>query len=109
MRNWCQRTTSTFRPDLSVRRSRHYCSLCLLACRRLFAKGPAKSFIGFSVTGIVDHGNAVPTSRIAADLKRSREATLLDVERLEAGNYISRLAFQNLMFLEHQKSPLPAV
>ena len=42
--------------------------------------------------GIVDHGKPIPTSRIAADLKRSREATLVNLERLEAGNYISRLA-----------------
>jgi hypothetical protein len=32
------------------------------------------------------------TSRIAADLKRSREATLANLERLEVGNYISRSA-----------------
>jgi biotin operon repressor len=42
--------------------------------------------------GIVDHGNPVPTNRIAADLKRSREATLANLERLEAGNYINRSA-----------------
>jgi hypothetical protein len=42
--------------------------------------------------GIVDHGNPIPTSRIASDLKRSREATLVNLERLEAGNYISRSA-----------------
>jgi hypothetical protein len=42
--------------------------------------------------GVVDHGNAIPTSRIATDLKRSREATLANLERLEAGNYISRSA-----------------
>ena len=42
--------------------------------------------------GIVDHGNPVPTFRIAADLKRSREATLANLERLEAGNYIKRSA-----------------
>lgn len=42
--------------------------------------------------GMVDHGNPIPTSRIAADLKRSREATLVNLERLEAGNYISRSA-----------------
>lgn len=40
--------------------------------------------------GIVDHGNPIPTSRIAADLQRSREATLANLERLEAGNYIQR-------------------
>jgi hypothetical protein len=42
--------------------------------------------------GIVDSGNPIPTSRIAADLKRSREATLVNLERLEAGNYIKRSA-----------------
>jgi hypothetical protein len=42
--------------------------------------------------GIVDHGNPVPTNRIAADLGRSRDATLTNLERLEAGNYIERLA-----------------
>ena len=35
--------------------------------------------------GIVDHGNPVPTSRIAADLGRSRD-------RLESSNYIERSA-----------------
>ena len=47
--------------------------------------------IGKSV-GIVNHGQPVPTSRIAADLKRSREATLANLEKLEAGNYIERSA-----------------
>jgi biotin operon repressor len=42
--------------------------------------------------GIVEHGNPVPTSRIAADLGRSRDATLTNLERLEAGNYIERSA-----------------
>ena len=42
--------------------------------------------------GIVDRGNPIPTSRIAGDLKRSREATLVNLEKLEAGNYISRSA-----------------
>jgi hypothetical protein len=42
--------------------------------------------------GIVDHGKPIPTSRIATDLKRSREATLVNLERLEAGKYISRSA-----------------
>lgn len=42
--------------------------------------------------GIVDYGNPIPTSRIASDLKRSREATLVNLERLEAGNYINRSA-----------------
>src|SRR5713226_5648360 len=42
--------------------------------------------------GIVDHGNPVPTNRIAADLKRSRDATLTNLVRLEAGNYIERSA-----------------
>ena len=40
----------------------------------------------------VDHGNPVPTSRIAADLRRSKEATLANLEKLEAGNYIERSA-----------------
>ena len=34
--------------------------------------------------GIVDHGTPVPTNRIAADLQRSREATLANLEKLEA-------------------------
>jgi hypothetical protein len=34
--------------------------------------------------GIVEDGKAVPTNRIAADLKRSREVTLANLERLEA-------------------------
>ncbi|MGH9546639.1 MAG: hypothetical protein ACRD23_15635 [Terriglobales bacterium] len=42
--------------------------------------------------GIVERGIPVPTSRIAADLKRSREATLANLERLEAGNYVKRSA-----------------
>lgn len=42
--------------------------------------------------GIVDHGNPVPTNRIAADLGRSRDATLTNLERLEASNYIERSA-----------------
>ena len=42
--------------------------------------------------GIVEYGNPVPTSRIAADLQRSREATLANLERLEAGRYIKRSA-----------------
>ena len=41
--------------------------------------------------GIVEHDNPIPTSRIAADLQRSREATLVSLGRLEAGNYIERL------------------
>ena len=41
---------------------------------------------------IVDHGRLVSTRRIAADLKRSREAVLANLERLEAGNYIARSA-----------------
>jgi len=40
--------------------------------------------------GIVSHGKPVPTRRIAADLKRSREAALANVEILEAGYYIWR-------------------
>ena len=43
-------------------------------------------------TGIVEHGRPVPTSRIAEDLRRSREATLANLEKLEAGNYIQRSA-----------------
>jgi hypothetical protein len=42
--------------------------------------------------GIVDGGRPVPTGRIAADLRRSREATLANLEKLEAGNYIERSA-----------------
>ena len=42
--------------------------------------------------GIVEHGNRVPTNRIAEDLRRSREATLANLEKLEAGNYIERSA-----------------
>ena len=42
--------------------------------------------------GIVEDGRPVPTSRIAADLSRSREATLANLEKLEAGNYIERSA-----------------
>jgi hypothetical protein len=42
--------------------------------------------------GIVDDGRAVPTSRIAADLRRSREATLANMGKLAAGDYIERLA-----------------
>jgi hypothetical protein len=38
------------------------------------------------------HGNSVPTSRIACDLGRSRDATLTNLEGLEAGNYIERSA-----------------
>ena len=33
--------------------------------------------------GIVEHGNPVPTNRIATDLGRSRDATLTNLERLE--------------------------
>ena len=40
--------------------------------------------------GSVDDGRPVPTSRIAADLKRSREATLAILARLDAGDYIER-------------------
>ena len=40
--------------------------------------------------GIVEHGEPVPTSRIAEHLRRSREATLANLERLEAGDYIER-------------------
>jgi len=42
--------------------------------------------------GIVEDGEPVPTSRIAAGLKRSREATLANLEKVEDGNYISRSA-----------------
>jgi hypothetical protein len=42
--------------------------------------------------GVVNHGKPVPTSRIAADLRRSREAALANLERLEAGNFIERVA-----------------
>jgi hypothetical protein len=46
---------------------------------------------GHSV-GIVEYGEPVPTNRIAAGLKRSREATLANLEKVEDGNYISRSA-----------------
>src|ERR1700730_165354 len=42
--------------------------------------------------GVVEHGNPVPTKRIADDLGRSRDGTLTNLERLEAGNYIERSA-----------------
>ncbi len=42
--------------------------------------------------GIVNLGDPVPTNRIAADLDRSRDATLTNLEKLEAGNYIERAA-----------------
>jgi hypothetical protein len=42
--------------------------------------------------GIVAHGNPVPTSRIAEGLRRSREAALANLEKLEAGDYIERAA-----------------
>lgn len=42
--------------------------------------------------GIVEHGEPVPTSRIAEDLGCSREATLANLEKLEAGDYIERSA-----------------
>ena len=42
--------------------------------------------------GVVNQGKPVPTSRIAGDLRRSREAALANLERLEAGNYIVRVA-----------------
>ena len=40
--------------------------------------------------GIVADGKPVPTSRIASDLCRSREATLANLEKLEAADYIVR-------------------
>jgi hypothetical protein len=42
--------------------------------------------------GVVDGGRPVSTRRIAADLRRSREATLANMEKLAAGNYIERWA-----------------
>jgi hypothetical protein len=42
--------------------------------------------------GVVDAGQPIPTSRIAAELRRSREATLANLEKLEAGSYIERSA-----------------
>ncbi len=42
--------------------------------------------------GIVDEGRPVPTSRIAVELRRSRETTLANMGKLAAGNYIERLA-----------------
>ncbi len=50
-----------------------------------------RDFNGKSV-GIVDNGRPVPTSRIATDLRRSREATLANMEKLAAGDYIDRSA-----------------
>jgi biotin operon repressor len=41
---------------------------------------------------VVDHGNPISTNRIAAALGRSRDATLANLEKLEAGNYIERSA-----------------
>jgi biotin operon repressor len=81
-----------------------YCSLCLLACLRLFSSGPVNSSSGarmrftrplplssrFGLSAI--GSNPVPTKRIADDLGRSRDATLTNLERLEAGNYIERSA-----------------
>ena len=40
--------------------------------------------------GSVDDGCPVPTSRIAADLKRSRDPTLANLTRPDAGDYIER-------------------
>lgn len=40
--------------------------------------------------GIVAEGRPVPTSEIANDLRRSREATLANLEKLEAGAFILR-------------------
>jgi hypothetical protein len=42
--------------------------------------------------GIVDEGRPIPTSRIARELRRSREATLANMEKLATGNYIERRA-----------------
>ena len=56
---------------------------------RVTAAGPDG---GGKSMGIVDHGKPVPTIRIAAALKRSREATLANLEKLAAGNYILRSA-----------------
>jgi hypothetical protein len=42
--------------------------------------------------GIGEHGDPVPTNRIATDLGRSRDATLTNLERLETGDYIERSA-----------------
>jgi len=42
--------------------------------------------------GIVEHGNSGINEQNAADLGRSRDATLTNLERLEAGNYIERSA-----------------
>src|SRR5438874_13414302 len=42
--------------------------------------------------GIVDRGNVLPTSRIAADLQRSRAAALANLERLAINGYIQRTA-----------------
>jgi len=40
--------------------------------------------------GVVDDGKPVATLRIATELRRSREATLVNLGKLEAGNYILR-------------------
>ena len=40
--------------------------------------------------GVVDDGKPVTTLRIATELQRSREAALVNLGKLEAGNYILR-------------------
>jgi hypothetical protein len=42
--------------------------------------------------GLVEGGRPVPTLRIARELRRSRETTLVNLGKLEAGNYINRSA-----------------
>jgi len=67
--------------------------------------------------GIVDGGRPVPTGRIAADLRRSREATLANLQKLEAGNYIERSAtvghaYRYRVFVRFEEPaglPLPSV
>jgi hypothetical protein len=42
--------------------------------------------------GVVDDGKPVTTLRVATELGRSREATLVNLGKLEGGNYILRAA-----------------
>jgi len=42
--------------------------------------------------GVVDDGKPVATLRIATELRRSREAALVNLGKLDAGNYIQRWA-----------------
>lgn len=42
--------------------------------------------------GIVENGKPISTNRIASELGRSRESTLANLARLEAGRFIERSA-----------------